>query len=51
MNEISNTEPLVAGIKQIEVVTSSARSDYPSMSLQSFNPKIKEATNIIPFKT
>jgi len=54
MNEIFNSEPLVVGIRKKTNICShnfQQRSDYPIMSLQYFNPKIKEATNIIPIKS
>jgi len=53
MNEIFNSEPLVAGIRKTNRSSHNfqQRSDYSIMSLQYFNPKIKEATNIIPFKS
>ena len=51
MNEISNIEPLWLGPKPIEVVTTfQQRSDYSIMSLQTFNPKIKEATILSQLK-
>ena len=50
MNEISNIEPLRLGKTREVVTTFQQRSDYSILSLQTFNPKIKETTNIIPIK-